>query len=283
MDIKEALKEAAKELKELDVAEPNASAEVLLSDVLGLSRTELSANGERVLSKKELKKYQNLVNRRKKHEPVWQIIGKVDFWGLSYIVSKNVLVPRPETEILVKKVVEYAKSQNRALNILDLGTGSGTVIVALENELQNCSYSASDISPRALKVAKLNAKRLTKKGSIKFKKGDLFKPWKGERFDIVVANLPYIPHEEMEGLALDVYHHEPRVALDGGKHGLEIYKRFFQELPNRLEASAAVFIEIGIDQGEDIKAFVSEYLPGATCEILGDLAGIDRIGIIRLK
>jgi release factor glutamine methyltransferase len=281
MNIKEALKEATIELKAASIFEPDASAEVLLADVLDISRTELLTHGEQVLAPGEYKKFQKYLKRRKDHEPVWQIIGKVDFWGMSYLVNKNVLVPRPETEILVQKVLAYVKKENRALNILDLGTGSGTVSIALKKELQNCSISASEVSGRALKVAKKNARRLLPKAEIKFKKGDLMSPWKGQKFDIIVANLPYIPHEDMSSLSLDVFHHEPRLALDGGKGGLEIYERFLKVAPNYLEHKGAIFCEIGIEQGIALKKLVSTYMPEASCEISGDLAGIDRIGIIK--
>lgn len=281
MNIKDALKEGRTQLTSAGVLEPEASAEVLLSDVMGLSRTELLTKKDNELSPKEYQKYKGYLKRRENHEPVWQIIGKVDFWGISYSVDKNVLVPRPETEILIKEVIDFAKSQNRALRLLDLGTGAGTIVVALKNELNNCTFFASDVSGDALKIAKKNAKKVNEGGEIKFKKGSLFTPWKGDKFDIICANLPYIPHEEMEGLSLDVYHHEPRLALDGGTGGLEIYERFLKNLPDHLSTNGAVFCEIGIDQGDRFKDLVKKYLPKARCEIMGDLAGIDRIAIIK--
>jgi release factor glutamine methyltransferase len=288
MTIKEALTWGTSELKSLGISEPHASAEVLLSDVLNLTRTDLLAHSDREVNTKDYNKFQKYLKRRQKHEPVWQIIGKVDFWGMSYVVNKDVLVPRPETEILVKealKLVESTKykveSQNRVLKVLDLGTGSGTIIIALASELKECSFFASDVSFGALTVAKKNAKRLVPKAKIKFKKGDLFKPWKGEKFDIICANLPYIPSEDMASLAFDLVHHEPRVALEGGQGGLEIYKRFFTELSSRLEPGGAVFCEIGINQGKGIEKLAQKYLPGASCKVLGDLAGIDRVVIIR--
>jgi release factor glutamine methyltransferase len=288
MKIKEALKQGTAELRDLNISEPGASAEVLLSDVLNNTRTDISAHPEHELTSKEYKKFQKYLGRRKNHEPVWQIIGKVDFWGMQYLVDKNVLVPRPETEILVQealKLVEGIKykveSQKRVLKILDLGTGSGTIIIALASELKDCSFFASELSSGALSVAKKNSKRLVPKAKIKFKKGDLFKPWKGKKFDIICANLPYIPSEDMSSLAFDVVHHEPRVALEGGQGGLVIYERFFAELASHLEGGGAVFCEIGINQGKGIEELAKKYLPKASCKVLGDLAGIDRVVIIR--
>lgn len=280
MNIKELLAWGKSELKGADVLEPESSAEVLLAEVLNLSRTEIFAKSGDSLTKSELKKYQKFIKRRKNHEPVWQIIGKVDFWGMEYVVTKDVLVPRPETEILVQKVLDRAKIQNRTLKVLDLGTGSGTIVVALANALNNCSFYASDISGAALGVAKKNAKNLAKEANIQFKKGDLLNPWSGQKFDIICANLPYIPHEEMDGLAFDVIHHEPRVALDGGTKGIEIYERFVQELPEMLEPAGVAFCEIGIEQGKLLESLVGQHLPKAKVEVISDLSNIDRVVII---
>ena len=282
MNIKESLKWGKDQLLLCDVSEPEASARALLSSVLGLTRTQLAAEPERKLTVGEERKYRKYIKKRQGHEPVWQIIGQVDFWGMPYLVTKNVMVPRPETEILVNKALEHVgKRKKEKFRILDLGTGSGTIAVALAKELGEAEVCASDVSAAALAVAKKNAKRLLGSRKITFKRGDLLVPWKGQKFDIITANLPYIPHEDMSSLQFDVLHHEPRVSLDGGKGGLEIYERLLHELPDHLTPRGAVFCEIGIGQGEELGRLVGKYLPEYSLEVLGDLAGIDRIGIIK--
>jgi release factor glutamine methyltransferase len=294
MTIKEALLWAARRLKAEDTAEPKGSSEVLLGDVLGLSRTELLTNPDQKIKASQRIKYELYIQRRVQHEPVWQIIGKVDFWGMSYKIDKNVLVPRPETEILVTEVLKFATTYSprpTPYKILDLGTGSGTIIIALAHELEKQAHNlhpitydlfASDISPRALQIAKKNTTNLLSSRQVAFKKGSLLEPWVGERFDIICANLPYIPHEDMDSLAFDVLHHEPRLALDGGAAGLELYEKFFKEVGLHLCPGGAIFCEIGIKQGEQIKKLAKKYLPKSRVRVLGDLAGIDRVAIIKI-
>lgn len=282
MTIKETLLQAKKQLQDAKIGEPNSSAEFLLRTVLGCTRTELFSVLEQEMGKKENKKYQIFLKKRLKHMPVWQITGLVDFYGRNFLVTTDVLVPRPETEFLIEQVLKEIRGIDQ-LEVLDVGTGSGTIIVTLASEIGSraCFY-ASDVSIKALKVAKKNAKLNKVDKLIKFKKSDLFKGWKGQDFDIICANLPYIPHEEMDTLALDIMHYEPRVALDGGAGGMELYHKFFMELPKYLKPNGRVFCEIGHNQGPEVKKLVKKYLPRAQCTILKDLAAIDRIVVIKL-
>lgn len=278
MNIKETLNWAKIELKE--TSEPESSAMVLLSEVFDMTRTELLANSEKELSKSQLSKFKKFIERRKKHESVWHIIGKVGFWGLEFFVDENVLVPRPETEILVEEVVNYILGRDYQVGgILDIGTGSGTIAVALACEFPEISITATDISEEALKVAKKNAKH-NRATSVKFIKSDLFENIK-EKFDIICANLPYIPEEDSGEVSFEVHHHEPHIALYGGDGGLAIYERFFKEAGGHLNKGGAIFCEIGINQGKDIRKIIKKYLPKASIDVLGDLAGIDRVVIIR--
>lgn len=283
MKIKDLLGKAKNELEIAQFSEPRASAEALLCDVLGMSRTELLASLEQEISAGSERKFWRFIKRRKAHEPVWQIIGKVTFFGRSFLIDKNVLVPRPETEMLIEEVLKNVK-RSQKLQIVDIGTGSGTVAVTLAAELEkrkiSADITATDISSKALKIAKKNAKRLAPKAKINFKKSDLFSAVKG-KFNIITANLPYIPHEEMQTLSLDVYHYEPRIALDGGYKGLEIYERFFKELPNYLEPGGMACCEIGHNQGENIVNMGGKAFPNGSVELVQDLAGKDRIVIIK--
>ena len=308
MQLKTILSWAVKELRTANVSEPESSALVLLGETLGMSRTEILAHPEKRLSPLQINRFKGYIRKREKHESVWQIIGKVRFMDLTFSVNKNVLVPRPETELLVEQVIQQitkfkhqiskeSQIQNTKFKILDVGTGSGAIIVSLAKALTdagskfyrpNLSYSfyATDISPKALAVAKRNAKELKVEKFIKFIKADLFppkansqKPTAG-RYDIIVSNLPYIPSEDMSGLALEVHHYEPKLALNGGKGGLEIYERFIAKVGGYLKPNSMIYCEIGINQGDDFKKLVGKYHPNSKVKILGDLAGIDRVAII---
>ncbi|RJO62098.1 peptide chain release factor N(5)-glutamine methyltransferase [candidate division WS5 bacterium] len=358
MNVKIALLKAAKELKILNVSEPEKSAEFLLRQVLAPSlchsRPPLSfprrreslrrinsggnpdikawmlANPEYELSPGQEKKFFQYIERRKRHEPVWYITGKIEFYGLDLFVDESVLIPRPETELLVEEVLAHLSLSSRVqvegslkktkgrgflhsslcdvgrndnIRILELGTGSGAISLAIANALINgkerlwtsqndVQFFASDISGDALKIAKKNTKKLrldSRSGSgmtgegIEFRRGDLLKPWLGEKFDIIAANLPYIPHEDIETLALDIHHWEPRVALDGGKEGLEIYERLLFQAKDYVNQDAIMFFEIGINQGEKLKKLVRKYLPDAKVTIKKDYSNIDRIAVIKTK
>lgn len=311
MDVKQSLKWASEELKKNKVSEPEKSAGFLLRQVLGWDKAKLITNSDNKLDSKEEKKFREFINRRKKHEPVWYITGKIEFYGLDLEVNENVLIPRPETEFLVEEVLKHPSLSSRAqrsgverslkdndegkgflrlplrgvgrndntITILELGTGSGAISLALASKLENKIF-ASDISEDALKVAQKNAKKLGLEKFIEFRKGDLLEPWRDEKFDIIVANLPYIPHEEISSLALDIHHWEPRLALDGGKDGLEIYEKLISQAKDHLSVNAMMFFEIGIEQGEKLKKLVKEYLPDAKVKIKKDYGDIDRIAII---
>jgi release factor glutamine methyltransferase len=280
MTVKELLKIAIKELKAVPVDEPETSAEFLLRHVLQTERAKFYTNLDCKLSDKEIAEYQKLIERRLKHEPVWQIIGKVEFWGLDFYITNDVLIPRPETEFLVEKVLSSI-NKDKNLKILDIGTGAGPIIITLAKELKKGDFYGSDISKKALNIASKNAKANGVGGKIEFRSGSLFKPWGDAKFDIITANLPYIPHEDLPGLTVEIHHYEPRIALDGGNGGLIIYEKFLKELPNHLNKDGMVFCEIGKDQGKLFTNIVHKYLPNTKCTILQDLAGFDRIVIVK--
>lgn len=284
MTISEALVWAKKVLKEKKVDGPEASAEFLLRQIIHGDKTYLFAHPEHQLTLAQAAKYRLWVGQRAKHKPVWYITSKIEFMGLDLAVNQDVLIPRPETELLVEKIIEKVRGGFAPGSVLDVGTGSGAIILSLAASLQGAgdtaiSFSASDISPKALAVARKNAKSLGL-GEVTFRQGDLFMPWQGQKFDLIVTNLPYVPHEDMSTLALDLIHYEPRVALDGGYEGLEIYERFFAEVGKHLNPGGKVFCEIGYDQGEKIEKILAKIMPKARVIILGDYADVDRIVII---
>lgn len=329
MDIKSALFWAESELK--DSREGRSSALVLISDVLGMGKSEVFAHPQKKLTLIQKKKFKKYISRRKNHEPVWQIIGKVRFWDLDFLVTKDVLVPRPETEFLVKKAIKEIKSfsleasrakhqrggldknqksknKNFKIKILEVGTGSGAIIVSLASELIKCfksqesssksrkdkknleynyEFVATDISKKALRVAQKNAKNIGVEEHISFINADLFPPEPpGNResnlYDFIFTNLPYIPSKDIKSLDPDVRLHEPLMALDGGGDGLNIYRRFFSQVGKYIKKRGVIICEIGSDQGNAIKKIVLGSLLGSKCVITKDLANHDRIAIIKL-
>lgn len=281
MTIKESLQWSTSLLEEKKTEQPNESANFLLRQLLSADKSYIITHPDKKLTLFQENKFKRWVKRRAKHEPVWYITRSIEFYGQDFLVNENVLIPRPETELLIEKTLADSKELKTNSRILDIGTGSGAIILSLAKELDvTHKYFASDISSKALAVAKKNAKRLKLDPVIQFKKGDLLSPWLGQRFDIIIANLPYIPHEDMSTLALDLLHYEPRTALDGEKNGLEIYERFFAQLPSVLAPNTKVYCEIGKDQGGEVKLMIKKSLPKAKVTIVSDYAKIDRIAII---
>ena len=287
MIIKEGLSWAIDELKKNDVSESEGSATLLLANVLKKDLTYIYAHGEEKLSTKQSDLFKKYIKRRKTHEPVWYILSEVEFYGRKFYVNNDVLTPRPETEILLQEVLKSISNiQFPISNVIELGTGSGIIVITLAEEIKKIKIIATDISDKTLKVAKKNAKLHGVEKQIEFFEGDLLSPITNNKLrftnTILVANLPYIPHEDMESLQFDVLHHEPRVALDGGKQGIEIYERLLKQMKES-DFTGMAFFEIGIGQGKLIKKIVQKYFPKVFVEIKKDLADIDRIMIIEIK
>lgn len=285
MTIKEALKWGRDVLSENEVEGPEASANFLLRQILGKDKVFLITHDSEKLGRLQELKYRRWIKKRSKHEPVWYITGNIEFGELILSVNQHVLIPRPETELMLEMIAKQYSGEKRKLKVLDVGTGSGTIILSLVKALgaKNHEYFASEVSKDTLAVAKKNAQQNDLEGDVDFREGDLFAPWVGEKFDLIVANLPYVPHEDMATLAFDLTHYEPRVALDGGVLGLEVYKRFIEQLPAFLNAGGKAYLEIGYDQGRHIEDFVHKYLPKAKVRTEGDYQQIDRIVIIETE
>lgn len=291
MTIKEALSWANQELKKGSISEPEASSVVLLASVLGVSRTDLMTKIGDEIRPALLKKFQKMVARRFKNEPVWHIIGRVEFYGLPFLVTRDVLTPRPETELLVQEAFKEFSIQNskfnrnskletRNLRVLDLGTGSGAIAISLAQKFPKAKVTATDISAKALKVAKKNASLNKVARSIKFVKSDLFDKVKGE-YGIITANLPYIPSGDFSTLQPEVRDFEPKGALISGDDGLDLYRKMLAGVKNHLDKDGIIFCEIGIGQGPKVREIVKKYLPQAKAKIIRDFADIDRVAIIR--
>lgn len=290
--IAEAIKRAVEFLGGLGLENPGIDCEIFMRNVLGTDRAKLYAGIERNLSQQELEKYNEFIRRRSRREPLQYILGTQEFWSLDFFVNRNVLIPRPETEVLIEKIIALANDKNKKnepLKILDIGTGSGNIAVSLAKELRQARIIATDISSDALEVAKSNAERIGVKGRIDFVHGDLFEPFKSKgrfdktknfSFDFIVSNPPYIPSEDIEGLSPEVSVWEPRTGLDGGEDGLNFYRRIIREAFYYLRDDGFILFEIGEKQGEGIKEIAGQYMEYRNIKIYKDYSGKDRVAQI---
>lgn len=250
-------------------------AELLLAHALGWRRTQVLAEGHEELGQAQLASFQALVERRAARVPVAYLTGSKEFYGLELYVDQRVLVPRPETELLVERALEHARARQGTgpLLIADVGTGSGCIAVALAANLPRARVYATDISPAALEVAARNAARHQVAGRVTLLQGDLLAPLP-EPVDLLVSNPPYtILAEVDEG----VRQHEPHLALDGGPDGLDLYRRLLAAAPAYVRSGGALLLEIGAWQGAAVAALARAHFPGADVLVHRDLAGRDRV------
>ena len=225
----------------------------------------------------EAARYSRLIERRSQGEPIQYITGETEFYGLPFRVTLDVLIPRPETEHLVEKVIELA-AQFKNPHIVDVGTGSGAIAVALARAQLQAQVTAIDLSSQALKIAEENARR--NGVYLRFLQGDLLAPVAGERFEIIVSNPPYVPSEDRASLSIEVRDHEPALALFAGEDGLEVYRRLIPAAFDALTPSGFVALEIGFGQSSAIATL----LIGSgfeQIEFIPDLQGIPRVACAR--
>lgn len=276
-NVLEALQRAAAYLERKGVPSARLESEVLLSFVLARTRVALYTGFDQPLAPGEIDRYRALLTRRAGGEPTAYLVGEREFWSMALKVDKRVLIPRPDTERLVEGALAACKRAGVASpNVLELGTGSGAIILALAKELPQAVLTAVDLSTDALEVARENARRHGLGERITFLHGDLFAPLAADaRFDLIVSNPPYIRHLDIPKLQSEVAYHEPRLALDGGDDGLDVLRRLVAEAPAWLKPDGALLCEIGMDQGDAVRALAAQ----AGCvdvEILRDLAGLER-------
>lgn len=279
--IKSALQRARVQLKEQDIDSPALDAEVLLSHVTGLDRAGLYREWERPLSEEEASQFFALTGRRLSGEPVAYLTGRREFMGLDFMVNPSVLIPRPETELLVETALKLLPPSPM---IIDVGTGSGAVAVSLASLLPDAVVYATDRSPAALDVARFNAARQGVVGRVSFFQGDLLEPLAGcvpaGRVDLIAANLPYIPKDDLPGLPREVRLFEPSLALDGGADGLDLVRRLIPAAPGLLKQGGYLLMEIGCHQGREVAILLKS--PAWEAAIKKDLAGLDRLVVARL-
>lgn len=245
-----------------------------LEQVLNLSKPELLLNKNKELTKKNYKEYKKIIKKLNKGLPIQYITKKANFYGKEYYVNKNTLIPRPETEILVHKTNQLIEKHmnNKNINILEIGTGSGIIAITLKKLNKNYNITATDISRKALKVAKKNAK--THNTTITFKKTDLYKGI-NKTYDIIISNPPYI-EENSQNIEKIVKDNEPKQALFGGKDGLDYYRRILKDITKIINKNHIIALEIGENQGQKIKKIIKKYLPKDKIIIKKDYNNYDR-------
>ena len=262
-----------------NVPEPRTSAEVLLAHVLAEDRLFLYLNYDRPMETNELAEYRACIKRRLGGEPNQYITGLQEFWSLPLRVSPDVLIPRPETEVLVEAVLEFLDKADPNVDILDLGTGSGAIAIALARELPAGKIVATDLSMAALRLAQENAKLHHVDERILFVRGDMFAaiPGASQKFKVVVTNPPYVSHAAMFQLPREIRNFEPHHALEGGPDGLAAIRHIIAEVHTVLSQAGALFMEMGADQTESVSALVLESQEYQSFHIRKDYSGIDRV------
>jgi len=252
-------------------------AELLLGEALGLDRIKLIMESERPLANAELVRYRELIKRRRSGEPIAYILGRREFFALPFRVDRRVLIPRPDTEVLVEVALEATRERYMFGRQLDLCTGSGCVAVAFAKQRPTWHITAVDLSPEAAAVARENAVRAGVVHHVAVLEGDLFEPLlPGERFELITANAPYIPSGDIPGLEVDVREFEPHLALDGGADGLDIVQRIIQEAPRFLATEGVLALEIGHDQAPRVASLL-EAAGYQNVARTRDLAGFERV------
>lgn len=248
-------------------------ARILLSHVVGQSPTWLFAHPEASLTPEQEAAYQHLIQQRQQGHPVAYLIGRREFYQWEFAVNDHVLIPRPETELLVEKAVAWLNARTTPdsnLCVVDVGTGSGIIAISIALLCPTATVYATDISPDALVIAQSNAHRLG--ASVQFAQGDLLIP---AQADLIVANLPYIARDELSALAVAQF--EPHLALDGGPDGLDLIRRLLHQIPQYWRPKGCILLEIGANQGAAARELASNLLGGVTISLYQDLAGLDRI------
>ncbi len=254
MTVWEALQNTINELREKDVEDARLVAEILIAFIIGKERLEIYMDTDRVLTEEEKRRLKRCINRYLKHEPIQYITKEAHFMSLKFYVDKKVLIPRPETENLVERVIDWILENSRGdRKICEIGTGSGAIIISILYYLRQIEAVATDVSEKALQIARKNAKKYGVEKRIEFVQGDMFAPLRGMKmFDVLISNPPYIPTKEIRNLDKNVRDYEPVIALDGGKDGLKYIETLIRRGHRYIRKGGLLAIEFGYGQDRKI-------------------------------
>lgn len=281
MQLRDALRDAARRLKDAGLNTPVLDAEVLLSHVLSRSRTFLLSHPDYRLTEEEKEGYEKLIARRLRHEPVAYIVGEKEFWSRTFRVDRRVLIPRPETEVLVETALTLAQSFSVApLKIIDVGTGSGAIGGTMAAELEQVYVLATDVSLGALEVAKENAVRLGVRGKMDFALCSGLEGISG-RFHLILSNPPYVPSKDVAGLPVGVREYEPLMALNGGDSGFEMHERLVGEAVERLVKGGWLLLEIGGEESYKVCKMALDADGYEEVKVVNDYLGQARVIAMR--
>ncbi len=256
MNLENTIKEASNKLKNNNITSHELDAQIILADIMGFKRELLIINDKINISEDIREKYNIAINRRINNEPVAYIIGKKEFWSEEFFTNKSTLVPRPETELLIYKIVDIFK--NKRINILDVGTGTGCILLSLLKELYNSRGIGIDISSQAIKIAKTNSKNLNLVNRAKFKNFGIDNYFSG-KYDLIVSNPPYISSKDIKKLSKDIINFEPKEALDGGLDGLDLIKKVIYKSNVLLKRNGMLALEIGFGQYRRVSEILKHY------------------------
>ena len=274
----ELLRKTAARLKHHGIEDPQIEARILLGHAVELSPERLLASLEKRPTQSQIEKLEQFILRRILHEPIAYVIRQKDFYGLSYYIDHRVLVPRPETELLVEKALDFARNRQfkNGIKIADIGTGSGIIAISLASHLKESAIFATDISAPALEVASINCKKHNVEKQITFLHGDLLNPLT-QPVDMIVANLPYIVKSAIDALPPEIRCFEPIIALDGGDDGLRSIEMVLQQARQKINPDGCILMEISLGQRSLLAHIVQRYFPNAPVTFYKDLGGIDRV------
>ena len=276
MKIKDNLRITGEILRKSGTPDARLEAEVLLRHVLSIDRTKLFTDLENEISNIEEVKIEELIQRRLNHEPLSYITGHREFYGMDFYVSPDVLIPRPETELLVDNVIEISKmSKNPTIAVADVGTGSGAIAISIAYMLPLSKVIAIDISSEALRIADKNRRNHGLYTRVSLKLGNLLDPIVGQ-LDCIVSNLPYLPTSWLSTLQAEIQR-EPMIALDGGSDGLQQIRKLLTQCKEKLKIGGTALIEIDPSQADEILLLVEAIIPNSICTIIKDLLGHDRV------
>ncbi len=273
MTLKKTLSRAREVLAEKRIEEAHLEGEVLLRHALEIDRTGLYSELDRKLSTEQEEKFWHLIQRRLSGEPTAYIIGHREFYGLDFYIDHRVLIPRPETELLVEEAIKLAQARTMAA-IADIGTGCGAIAISLALNLPRIKIYASDVSADALEVARTNCRKHGVSHRVRLLQGDMLEPLL-EPVDLIVANLPYVTEQEV--LRSKLADFEPRLALDGGADGLDKINQLCGQFIDKLNPKGCILMEIGQGQSRAVTSLMRSCFSAASVEVIPDLGGIERV------